>query len=312
MNLNPLISIIVPNYNHSVFINQRLETIFNQTFQDFEVILLDDASTDDSVEFLRQYANHPKISHFIINKTNSGSPFRQWEKGIDLAKGKYIWIAESDDYCELEFLKKIIAFIQESTKELGVVYTQTVDVNAQGQLIKNRITWTSEFSPNIWKGNFSMAGDKFIKKYLKIKNVIPNASAVIFKRSLVKDFIFSNKMLDMKMCGDWWFWCQIIQNTNVGFLGQNLNYFRNHNSITRHHKTTDLKKQRLIEESYIRKKLSKKSVFQHKEKKKLYQSWYYLHSFREIFNWRFYKVVIDKSDYIRFLKSFVKFKSLPQ
>lgn len=82
-----------------------MKSIFNQTFQDFEVILLDDASTDNSREILHKYQEHPKVSHLIINETNSGSPFKQWEKGLAFARGEFIWIAESDDYCNIFFLK---------------------------------------------------------------------------------------------------------------------------------------------------------------------------------------------------------------
>lgn len=79
-----MVSIIVPNYNHLEFLPQRLETIFNQSFQDFEVILLDDCFTDASWEYLKRFENHPKVSHLIRNEFNSGSPFRQWKKEFDI------------------------------------------------------------------------------------------------------------------------------------------------------------------------------------------------------------------------------------
>lgn len=59
MDKTPLVSIIIPNFNHSRFLRERLESVFNQTFEDFEVILLDDASTDNSVEILEEYAKDP-------------------------------------------------------------------------------------------------------------------------------------------------------------------------------------------------------------------------------------------------------------
>ncbi len=304
----PEVSIIVPNYNHAQFLKQRLESIFNQTYQNFEVILLDDASTDKSVSILEKYSKHSKVSHFIVNEVNSGSPFKQWQKGIALAKGEYIWIAESDDYCELDFLEKIFEFVHNTNNDVALVFTQSIDLDENGQKLNNRIKWTSEFRPNIWKENFCVSGDEFIKKYLKVKNVIPNASAVVFKRSLIIDTTFTTEMLDMKMCGDWWFWSQIVQNTNVAFLAQNLNYFRNHSSVTRLHPSRDLKKRRLFEESLIRKEMSKSAIQQQNEKKKLYQSWYHSHDFGDLLNLKFYKVVIDKSDYISFFKSFIKFK----
>lgn len=107
MQQTPLVSIIVPNYNHAKFLNQRLDSIFNQTFKDFEVIFLDDKSPDNSVGILNSYQDD-RITHRVYNTTNSGSPFKQWKKGLELAKGDLIWIAESDDFADITFLEKML------------------------------------------------------------------------------------------------------------------------------------------------------------------------------------------------------------
>ena len=90
MTKEPLVSVIIPNYNHQEYLKQRIDSILNQSFQDFEIILLDDKSTDNSLDILKSYAKHEKVSHLIINEKNSGSPFKQWFKGINLAKGLLI------------------------------------------------------------------------------------------------------------------------------------------------------------------------------------------------------------------------------
>ena len=73
----PTVSVIVPNYCHAPYLEQRIESILQQTFQDFELILLDDCSTDGSREILERYRNHPKVSGIFYNERNSGSPFKQ-------------------------------------------------------------------------------------------------------------------------------------------------------------------------------------------------------------------------------------------
>ena len=113
--MNPKVSVIVPNYNHASYLKQRIDSILNQTFQDFEVIILDDCSTDNSLEVLSHYKNHNKVSHCVFNDTNSGSTFKQWDKGIQLAKGEWIWIAESDDWAEPEFLETINTHLRNCT-----------------------------------------------------------------------------------------------------------------------------------------------------------------------------------------------------
>lgn len=107
-NNTPLVSVIVPNYNHARFLDERMESILGQTFQNFEVIILDDLSTDNSREVIEKYRNDPHVSQIVYNEQNSGSPFKQWNKGFRLAKGKLVWIAESDDSCEPTMLERLV------------------------------------------------------------------------------------------------------------------------------------------------------------------------------------------------------------
>ena len=250
-------SIIVPNYNHHKFLEQRIESILNQSFQDFELILLDDCSTDESTIILDKYKDHPKVSVHIYNKVNSGKPILQWEKGIAMANGEFIWIAESDDYSSLEFLKHTVDFLR-SHNNSGLVYTQSLDVDSKNEFLQHRIKYTQEFEPNIWENNFVCKGDDFIKSFLKVKNVIPNASAVVFRKSLVKDCFFkSDGITNLKMCADWLFWIKLVENTEIGFLEEPLNFFRNHENSSRNHFEIDKQRQRILEEVCVRNYLEK-------------------------------------------------------
>ena len=94
------VSIIVPNYNHEKYLDERIQSILNQTYQDFEIIILDDCSTDNSKFVIEKFRNNEHVSHIVYNEQNSGSTFKQWERGFELAKGELIWIAESDDSCD--------------------------------------------------------------------------------------------------------------------------------------------------------------------------------------------------------------------
>ena len=83
----PLVSVIVPNYNYSRYLNSRIDSILAQTFSDYELILLDDASTDDSAQVLEQYGGNEHVTHLIVNEKNSGSPFVQWKRGMENISG---------------------------------------------------------------------------------------------------------------------------------------------------------------------------------------------------------------------------------
>ena len=307
MVIKPLISIIVPNYNHATFLQQRLDSIFKQTFQDFEVILLDDCSTDNSVELLNNYANNKKVSHFVVNKKNSGSPFKQWEKGMELAKGDFIWIAESDDFCELNFLEKIMQQYKK-VPSLGLVYSQTIDVSESNDKIYHRIDFTQNFKPNIWEEDFVLKGEQFVTSYLSVKNVIPNASGVVFKKELVYNNVFSKTLLDMRMCGDWFFWIQLSLKTEIGFISSTLNYFRNHQNVSRNHATIAIKKRRLFEEKEVRNFLNQKGFKHKKQEKNLYNQWFRLFSWKSLFKKEFYSIKLSKTSTLKLLTYFSIFK----
>lgn len=210
------VSIIVPNYNHAPYLKQRLDSIFDQTFQDFEVIILDDCSTDNSKEIIESYTGHPKIGQIVFNTKNSGSPFLQWEKGINLAKGKYIWIAESDDWCEPSLLKDLVEGIQKDPNCV-ISYCQMHCVNEE-----NKVKWQSTH-----KYLSEVVDSKtFIEDYLAVKVSIYNASMAIFKRVCFKKV--TKEFTTFKFSGDRLFWIQIARQGKTHISGKVLNYFRKH------------------------------------------------------------------------------------
>jgi glycosyltransferase involved in cell wall biosynthesis len=231
---NPLVSVIIPNFNHAEFLQERLRTVLNQTYQNIEVILMDDLSSDASVEILRRYEGHEKVKCLILNEQNSGSTFAQWRKGIKYASGDLIWIAESDDCCELSFLEKIIAPLEDNTVILS--YAQSVDVDSENNIIQHRLKYTDKFVPNFWDKDFVINTEEFLSKYLFEFNVIPNASAVLFRRELLHDVISRDIQLEKyKKCGDWLVYCLLCarKDAKVAFLSEALNRFRNSPNNTR-------------------------------------------------------------------------------
>ena len=119
----PKVSVIVPNYNHAPYLKRRLDSILGQSYQDFELILLDDHSSDGSADILLSYKDDPRVSQVIINEENSGSTFKQWDKGLSLAEGEYIWIAESDDWCEKTLLGTLAGAL-DADKEISLAFCQ--------------------------------------------------------------------------------------------------------------------------------------------------------------------------------------------
>jgi len=227
----------VPNYNHAKYLDQRLTSVFEQTFKDFEVIILDDCSTDDSVAVIEPYLKDARVSHFIVNQENSGSPFKQWKKGIDLAQGKYIWIAESDDWARVDFLETLLPKLGEGH---DFAYCRSVSYNQEDGKTDNAF-WADDLEPGRWLKDFSNDGLEEIKNYLVYKNTVPNASACLFDKEKVS---FSEAVLSMKFTGDWVFWIDLFAKSSIYFCAKELNTFRYSSSATRAQKNNLLEGQR--------------------------------------------------------------------
>lgn len=240
---NPLVSVIVPNYNHARYLRQRLDSVFNQTYKNFEVILLDDLSQDNSVEILNSYKDE-RITHRIYNQQNSGSTFRQWKKGLELAKGDLIWIAESDDWADVAFLEKMVAGFTEND-DVAVAYCDIYNVDEKGNEIEGLLNYNQNFFSET---NRFINGKFYIENLMLVGNSIVNASGVIFERNIGLKHI--QKILDYKLTGDWLFWILLLSEDKacVYFRGvEKLNYFRHSLQTTRIYNTIEKRENGCIE-----------------------------------------------------------------
>lgn len=268
-----LVSVIVPNFNHSSFLEERLESIFNQSYRNFEIIILDDHSSDNSREIIEKYRPHPKVISVIYNETNSGSSFAQWKKGIAASKGEFIWIAESDDFCELNFLEEAV---QKLEKGCDLFYAQTIAVNEEGNIIAGNQAWYDDLSSTRWKKDFENIAPNEAMLMLSVKNTIPNASAVLFRRTAkLEDYL--EKIKRMRYCGDWIFWLLYLHDANrMCYSVKTKDYFRSHPAVTR--QTYNIKKRNAEVLDVLKLALSYKPA---KARKKFLVQYYFVnHLFR--------------------------------
>lgn len=221
---HPLVSIIIPNYNYARYLKERMDSILNQTFRDFEIILLDDASTDDSVEIINKYKSHPQVTAIVINKENTGSPFKQWWKGIQMARGKYIWIAETDDVADLSFLEQTVT-LAEKYPDTSICHVGFKMMDSESNVI------TKDFNKfgkrRIKKGYAYFKGTEYAKRNLYWGSYIRNASGVIFRREYTTR-LASSSFVEMRYSGDWLFWFEMSMLGGVIEIYKELNFFRQH------------------------------------------------------------------------------------
>lgn len=225
----PKVSVIVPNYNHARFLEQRIQSILDQTYQDFELIYLDDASTDNSNEVFAKFSAHPKVRS-ICNTTNSGSPFKQWNKGVNLAQGEYIWIAESDDYAEPNFLETLVTVLDQNPK-VGIAYCRSWIVDQHANILCSCRDWITNPAQERWKKDFINSGTDECSKSMVYENIILNASSAIIRREVYEKAGFADET--MRLCGDWLMWVKILLLSDVAYINKPLNYYRYHLATVR-------------------------------------------------------------------------------
>ena len=212
----PLVSVIIPNYNHAPYLVQRFETVLFQTYRNFEIIVLDDCSTDNSRGIIEQYRAHKQVVQVVYNDANSGSTFRQWLKGIELSKGEYVWIAESDDWCEPSFLETVLSgMLQQEDCVIG--YCQSYCIEEP-----DKIRWQSKY-PRLTD---YLEGRAFIEKNMLTNTAIFNASMAVWKKEQFS--LVSREFTRYRFCGDWLFWIELCMHGGVFISGKALNYFRRH------------------------------------------------------------------------------------
>lgn len=215
--MNPKVSVIVPNYNHARYLNQRIDSILNQTYQDFELILLDDCSTDNSREVLLSYKDNPHVSHIVFNEQNAGIPYKQWKKGIELAQCEWIWIAESDDVADVRFLETLIAKSQQSN-DMALLFCCSNIIDSEGNVHHTMYE------------NRSAQKCTDLNEYIVGHFRVPNVSSAIFKRAAV----LNTKVpyWTLRYSGDIMFYSAVVQNGVMVKISETLNYYRVHTSNT--------------------------------------------------------------------------------
>lgn len=229
-NREPLVTVVVPNYNHARFLPQRLDSILAQTFRYFEIIVLDDHSTDDSRAVIQRYADAAAADpdgialRAAYNDTNSGNPFAQWQKGIAMARGQLVWIAESDDYADPRLLERLAAPMA-ADPTVAVAYCQSNFVDPEGEVFGCHIKNLRPLDPRRWETSFVVPGSELLSLYMPIINIIPNASAALFRRSLLRDADWREAM-SYTLAGDRHFWATLMSRGKVAFEALTLNYFR--------------------------------------------------------------------------------------
>ena len=226
----PLVSVIVPNFNHARFLRDRLESIFRQTYRNIELILLDDFSSDNSVQILESLAtNSPFPVKKAYNDVNSGNVFAQWERGFALAEGELVWICESDDTCEADVLEHLVPKFAHRSVMLAFGRIQFCDV--AGQMFPGLDDYRERAEAGIWSRPLTRHASEWFGGAFGRNNVIANVGGCVMRNQKLAPEIWKEART-YKICGDWYLYIQIATGGDISFDPGAVTYFRQHNKNT--------------------------------------------------------------------------------
>lgn len=265
------ISVVIPNYNYAKFLYQRLYSILNQTNQIYEIILLDDCSSDDSKKVIKKLEKiiSPYITFkTIFNEKNSGSAFKQWERGFKEATGDYVWIAEADDYCD----SKLLANLQKGlTKDIVISYADTAFIDVDGKVFLGSIVKEIDIQHSgHYSKSFVNNGLKELNEYAFLNTTIANVSSCIIRNGDYDFFEYASKY---KQVGDWFVYANLMFLGDVKYTYKQLNYYRVHGSNVT---STTKKVEHLKEIESMHEYLDKKMKFNKKQKELIQERYKFL------------------------------------
>lgn len=218
----PLVSVILPNYNHGKYLKERINSILNQDYANFELFILDDCSTDNSREIIESYRGNKHVRGIIYNEKNTGNTFVQWKKGIGMANADYVWIAESDDVAEPTFLSMMMQKLL-SHDDAVLTFSHSRIINADG-----------EEQTNVWDNRSRYVADGaydsrfFCLTRMLFYNAPYNASMVVFRKKYVS--ALSEEYMQYRHNGDYLFWFMMCMQGRVLEVRHKLNGFRQHDN----------------------------------------------------------------------------------
>ena len=226
----PLVSVIVPNYNHAAFLEERVQSIFSQTYSNLELILMDDCSTDNSREVLEKLAaRSPFETKTVFNEQNSGNVFAQWRRAFSLAKGELVWICESDDLCESNFLELMVRHFADRGVMLAFGRIQFCD--AGGRALEGLDQYRENAEPGVWAKPIVRSAQTWFANAFGRNNVIANVGGCVIRNQPISDDTWA-ACQRFKICADWYLYILLANGGKIAYDPGAVAYFRQHGSNT--------------------------------------------------------------------------------
>jgi hypothetical protein len=211
----PSVSFVVPCFKLGHLLPECINSILAQTYSDFEVLIMDDCSPDCTPEVARSFED-PRVKH-IRNDPNLGH-LRNYNKGISMSHGKYVWLISADDYLRSRDVLRRYVELLERNPRVGYAFCSGLGVG-------------TGFETQIM-GCYSVKNDRdrifpghvLLKKLLR-SNFILAASGMVRRECYEKISVFP---LDLPYAGDWYLWCVFALHFDVGYFADPMVCYRKH------------------------------------------------------------------------------------
>ena len=222
---NPKVSVCMPNYNYGRFIGQAIQSVLDQTFTDFEIIIVDDASTDNSVSVIKNFSDE-RIK-FYQNEKNIGR-VKNINKCLSLASGEYVTLLPSDDIYLPTSLEKSVEIL-DSNPEVGLAYSSGGTIDEDGVVIREHHPFSQDYIIN---------GEEEFKRLI-FANHISVLTAMVRRECYTTLGVFNEAVTGG---ADWEMWLRIsLNNYDIAFITEVLAYNRKHSgNVSIYHSRTNL------------------------------------------------------------------------
>jgi len=214
MSKNPLISVIVPIYNGEKFLSQTIQSVIHQTYANWELILVDDGSTDKTPSIIKKFEQSDQRIIKIILPNSSGGPAHPRNIGLDLAKGEYIAFLDADDLWDSQKLTLQIDFLKNTKADM--VHCSSNIINSKGDEIGTIKSYTKHYLFKLFLGNLTA---------FMINNPVILSSSLV-SSSIIFPF---REDKDLQAVEDWFLWIELyLSGKNIQILNKNLMSYRKH------------------------------------------------------------------------------------
>lgn len=209
MTMNPKVTFIVPCYNLGHLLSACVESILAQTCEDYEVLIMDDCSPDNTPEIAQALEKRdPRVKH-IRNTPNLGH-LANYNKAINLARGAYIWLISADDYLRTPYVLSRFVELMDRHSNVGYVFCPTMRVDESTET--GIMTFTAPQSKDtIFRGH------EFLLRHLLEADCVPAPAAMARKKCYTELSMFP---LDLPYSGDWYLWSLFALYSDVGYFAE--------------------------------------------------------------------------------------------